>query len=190
MSRSKSRKRNRRARFKYACEQFQESREDALAFSTFLFRIVSEEDFGVWEVAREVAEIEPLDEEEKALIARVVAPHLAGLTSRAVDRRHSLGIRAQGHYGLARFSRPKSISVVCCYEPVRLAELFAKRKRPMLESLQSAVPENENNANALRGPDITPEAFEKRGVFDVLSGPLSFRAKKMNGEKKGTTQNG
>jgi hypothetical protein len=51
-----------------------------------LLRRLSESDVSVWAVARSAARDKPLDEEERAMIAEIVAPHLAYMSSGSILR--------------------------------------------------------------------------------------------------------
>jgi hypothetical protein len=85
MSRSRTRARNRRARHEAILAEFESTRENAEAFSAMVRRL-AESDIPVWAIARQASQ--PLDEAENAMIAQVVAPHLAGMTPGSVHRRH------------------------------------------------------------------------------------------------------
>jgi hypothetical protein len=86
MSGARTRARKRRARFEKVCVEFVETRKNPGAFEKLL-RHIAESDQCVWAVARSAAKEIPLDDAECAMIAQVVAPHLAGMTSGGVFRR-------------------------------------------------------------------------------------------------------
>jgi hypothetical protein len=77
MSRSRTRSRKRRARQVDARAEFARKRDDPVALSALVSRM-AESDECVWPIARSAAGDRPLDDDEKAMIAQIVAPHLAG----------------------------------------------------------------------------------------------------------------
>ena len=87
MSRSRTRRRNRRALFEKICVEFREKRQDPKAFAALLRRLAASER-SVWEIAGRAARIKPLDEAERAMIAHAVAPRLAGMTPGSVHHRY------------------------------------------------------------------------------------------------------
>lgn len=89
MSRGRSRARRRRARLEKVRAEFQEARSNAEVFEQLLRRL-ADSDLSVWDIARSAAEEKALDDEEAAMIAQIVAPHLAAMTSGCVHRRHQL----------------------------------------------------------------------------------------------------
>ena len=68
--------RNHRAEFDKICDEFQEQRNNPLAFAELLQRI-AHSDYCVWAVAQSAAKDSPLDDSERAMIAQVIAPELA-----------------------------------------------------------------------------------------------------------------
>jgi hypothetical protein len=90
MSRARTRARNRRARFQKVCAEFAEKRINPGAFEKLLRRIAGSEQC-VWAVGRAAATETPLDDEEQAMIAQIVAPDLAGMTPGGVYRREERG---------------------------------------------------------------------------------------------------
>lgn len=92
MSRSRTRARNRRARLEKDRAEFREKRRDPEALENMLRRLAGS-DTCVWAVAGG-ADDEPLDEAERAMIAQIVAPRLAGMTPGAVRSRHERSGRA------------------------------------------------------------------------------------------------
>jgi hypothetical protein len=86
MSGARTRARKRRARFEKIRAEFVETRSNPGAFEKLL-RHIAESNQCVWTVARSVATDIPLDDAECAMIAQVVAPHLAGMTPGSVFRR-------------------------------------------------------------------------------------------------------
>jgi len=89
MSRSGTRARRRRALLEAVRAEFDEKRSNPEAFAHLLRRI-AESDQCLWAVARSAARDHPLDDAEKAMIAQVVAPHLAGMTPGIVHARREL----------------------------------------------------------------------------------------------------
>jgi len=89
MSGARTRARRRRALLEEVRAEFKEKRANAEAFAHLLRRI-ADSDQCVWAVAQSAARDNPLDDAEKAMIAQVVAPHLAGMTQGSVHRRHEL----------------------------------------------------------------------------------------------------
>ena len=94
MSRSRTRARNRRARLEKLGAEFEENRQDPEAFAALLRRLASSNDC-VWGIARNAARVKPLDEAERAMIAQLVAPRLAGMTPGSVYRRHEFSGRTR-----------------------------------------------------------------------------------------------
>jgi hypothetical protein len=92
MSRSRTRARNRRARLEKVRAEFEEKRQDPEALEDLLRR-KAESNFCIWAIARPAAGAKPLDEAERAMIAQIVAPPLAGMTPGSVHRRHELSRR-------------------------------------------------------------------------------------------------
>ncbi len=88
MSRRKTRARRRRAQFEEVRAEFEEKRNTPEAFAQLLVRI-AESDHCVWAIARSAARDNPLDDAERAMIAQVVAPDLAGMTPGSVHRRQA-----------------------------------------------------------------------------------------------------
>jgi hypothetical protein len=85
MTRSDTRGRTRRALHEKACAEFAMKRDNPEALVALLRRL-SESDVSVWAVARSAARDKPLDEEERAMIAEIVAPHLAYMSSGSILR--------------------------------------------------------------------------------------------------------
>jgi DNA-binding XRE family transcriptional regulator len=90
MSRSRTRARNRRALLEKVCAEFEQKRNDPEAFACLLVRLAAS-DLCVWAIAQSAARDKPLSVAERAIIAQLVAPHLAGNTSGLVLRRHMKG---------------------------------------------------------------------------------------------------
>jgi hypothetical protein len=80
MSRSCTRARKRRARLKELRAAFQATRQDPEALEDLLRR-QAESSHCLWDIARPDIGDTPLDEAEQAMIAQVVAPRLAGLST-------------------------------------------------------------------------------------------------------------
>jgi hypothetical protein len=95
MSRRNTRARNRRAQLEQARIEFERKREKPAALAAFLRRL-QKSDVSIWSVARLVATDNPLDESELAMIAQIVAPHLAGMTPASVRRRALHQVRPDG----------------------------------------------------------------------------------------------
>ena len=89
MSQRRTRARKRRARIAKARAEFEEKRQNPEALANLL-RQVAESDLCVWTIARPAAGDKPLDEDERAMIAQIVAPPLAGMTPGTVHGRHKL----------------------------------------------------------------------------------------------------
>jgi hypothetical protein len=89
MSRGRTRARRRRAHIEKVRAEFQKTRSNPEAFAQLLRRLAAS-DLSVWAIARSAATEKPLDDVETAMIAQVVAPHLAGRTPGSVYRRHQL----------------------------------------------------------------------------------------------------
>jgi hypothetical protein len=89
MPRSRTRARKRRALLENVRAEFEEKRRDPEALAA-LVRRLAESDLCVWAIARPAASNMPLDEAERAMIAQVVAPRLAGMTPGSVHRRRKL----------------------------------------------------------------------------------------------------
>lgn len=89
MSRGRSRARRRLARIEKAHTEFAETRSKPEAFVQLLRRL-ADSDLSVWAIARSAARDKPLDDAEAAMIAQIVAPHLAGMTPGNVHCRHQL----------------------------------------------------------------------------------------------------
>jgi hypothetical protein len=92
MPRSRTRARKRRALLENVRAEFEEKRRDPEALAALLRRL-AESDLCVWAIARPAASNMPLDEAERAMIAQVVAPRLAGMTPGSIHRRHELSRR-------------------------------------------------------------------------------------------------
>lgn len=90
MSRARSRAGKRRARRAALLERFARAREDPGTLAALVTELVRR-DVAVWPVAEEAARGRPLTGSERALIAQIVAPHLAGKTPGNVHRRHERG---------------------------------------------------------------------------------------------------
>jgi hypothetical protein len=102
MPRSRTRARNRRARLEKVRTVFEEKRRDPEALADLL-RQLAESDLCVWAIARPAAGAKPLDEGERAMIAQVVAPRLAGMTPGAVHLRHKLsGMDAETAWNVSK----------------------------------------------------------------------------------------
>jgi hypothetical protein len=86
MSRSRTRARTCRALREKVYAEFEMKRENPEAFAAFLQRL-SESDYCVWAIARIAARNKPLDEDERAMIAQIVAPHLACMSSGSIYHR-------------------------------------------------------------------------------------------------------
>lgn len=86
MSRNRTRARTRCALREKIYAEFQMKRENPEAFAALLQRL-SESDLCVWSVARIAARDKPLDEDERAMIAQIVAPHLACMSSSSIYHR-------------------------------------------------------------------------------------------------------
>lgn len=89
MSRGKTRARRRRAHIEKVRTEFEETRSNPEAFAELLRRLAAS-DLSVWAVARSASTEKPLDDAEMAMVAQIVAPHLAGMTPGSVYRRHQL----------------------------------------------------------------------------------------------------
>jgi hypothetical protein len=89
MSRGRSRARRRLARIEKVRAEFEETRSNPEAFAQLLRRL-ADSDQSVWAIARSATPEKPLDDAEVAMIAQIVAPHLAGMTPGSVYRRHQL----------------------------------------------------------------------------------------------------
>ncbi len=90
MSRGRTRaRRRRRAHMEKVRAEFEQARNNPEAFEQFLRRL-ADSDLSVWAIARAAAAEKPLDDEEAAIIAQIVAPHLAGMTPGNVHHRHLL----------------------------------------------------------------------------------------------------
>lgn len=87
MPRSRSRARQRRARMEKVLAEFDQARSNPEAFEQQL-RQLADSDLRVWAIA--AAAEKPLDDAEMAMIAQIIAPRLAGMTSGCVYRRHQL----------------------------------------------------------------------------------------------------
>ena len=68
--------RKHRAAFEKICAEFQEQRNNPVAFAELLQRIANSNDC-LWAVAQSAAKDKPLDDSERAMIAQVIAPELA-----------------------------------------------------------------------------------------------------------------
>jgi hypothetical protein len=86
MSRNRTRARTRRALREKVCAEFDMKRENPEAFVALLKRL-SESDFCVWAIARIAARAKPLDDDERAMVAQIVAPHLACMSSASIYHR-------------------------------------------------------------------------------------------------------
>lgn len=90
MSRGRSRaRRRRRAHIEKIRAEFEQTRSDPEAFTQLLRRLAAS-DLSVWTIARSATSEKPLDDTEAAMLAQIVAPHLAGMTHGSVHRRHRL----------------------------------------------------------------------------------------------------
>jgi hypothetical protein len=89
MSRLRTRARHRRALLESVRAEFVEKRSNPEEFEHLLRRI-AESDRCLWAVARDAAGNHPLDDDERAIIAKIVAPHLAWTTPGYVQRRDQL----------------------------------------------------------------------------------------------------
>jgi hypothetical protein len=105
MSWSRTRARKRRARLEKVRAEFQEKRQDPGALEDLL-REHAESSLRLWDVARPAAGDKPLDDAERAMIAQVVAPRLAGMTPGSVRRRQrpgsDLSLPARAEHDVAR----------------------------------------------------------------------------------------
>ena len=90
MSRMRTRARCRRAQQNEIRAEFEAKRSNPEEFAHLLRRI-AESDLCLWGVARSAASDHPLDDAEKAMIAQIVAPQLAGMTHVSTHRRRELG---------------------------------------------------------------------------------------------------
>ncbi len=66
--------------------EFREKRDDPGAFLKLIERIVGSDE-PVWTVARSASQDRPLDDDERSMIAVLVAPHLAWHSRGALHRR-------------------------------------------------------------------------------------------------------
>ncbi len=89
MSRGKTRARRRRAHIEKVRVEFEQTRSNPEAFAELLWRLAAS-DQSVWAIARSATTEKPLDDAETAMVAQIVAPHLAGMTPGSVHRRHQL----------------------------------------------------------------------------------------------------
>jgi hypothetical protein len=90
MSRGRSRaRRRRRAHIEKFRAEFEQARSNPEAFAQLLRRLANS-DLSIWAIARSAATEKPLDDAEAAMIAQIVAPHLAGMTPGSVHHRHLL----------------------------------------------------------------------------------------------------
>lgn len=90
MSRGRTRaRRRRRAHLEKLYAEFEQTRSNPEAFEQFLRRLAAS-DQSVWTIAPSAATEKPLDDAEAAMIAQIVAPHLAGMTAGSIHRRHQL----------------------------------------------------------------------------------------------------
>jgi predicted kinase len=89
MSRGKNRARRRRARIERVRAEFEQARSNPEVFEQFLRRLAAS-DQSVWVIARSATTEKPLDDAETAMVAQIVAPHLAGMTPGSVHHRHLL----------------------------------------------------------------------------------------------------
>ena len=89
MSRGRTRARRRRAHIEKVRVEFDQTRSNPEAFAQLLRRLAAS-DLSVWAIARFAARDKPLDDAETAMIAQIVAPHLAGMTPGNVHCRHQL----------------------------------------------------------------------------------------------------
>lgn len=78
-----------RAQFERFRAEFQAKRNDPGAFLDLIERIVASDE-PVWAVARSATKEKPLDDDERSMLAALVAPHLAGMTPGSVYRRRRL----------------------------------------------------------------------------------------------------
>lgn len=88
MSRNRTRGRKRRARLGAAVAEFARVRDNPQALLALLTRLAAS-DVSVWAVAQSAAGGAPLDDDERALIAQTVAPHLVAMTPGEVRHRHA-----------------------------------------------------------------------------------------------------
>lgn len=89
MSRGRTRARRRRAHIEKVRAEFEQTRSNPEAFEQLLRRL-ADSDLSVWAIARSAAKDNPLGDAEAAMIAQIVAPHLAGMTPGSVHHRHLL----------------------------------------------------------------------------------------------------
>ncbi|HEY7314606.1 MAG TPA: hypothetical protein VH643_34980 [Gemmataceae bacterium] len=89
MSRGRTRARRRRAHIEKVRAEFEQTRSNPEAFEQLLRRLAAS-DQSVWAIARSVGTEKPLDDAEMAMVAQIVAPHLAGMTPGSIYRRHQL----------------------------------------------------------------------------------------------------
>ncbi len=75
-----------RALFEQFRAEFQEKRDEPAAFLKLIERIVGSDE-PVWTVARSASQDRPLDDDERSMIAVLVAPHLAWHSRGALHRR-------------------------------------------------------------------------------------------------------
>jgi hypothetical protein len=80
------------------CIEFQQNRQDAGALESWLRRH-AESELCVWAIAQRATRENPLDEEERAMIAGFVAPRLAGMMPGSVRRRYEEFFRRNGRPG-------------------------------------------------------------------------------------------
>lgn len=89
MSRGRTRARRRRAHIEKVRAEFEQTRSNLEAFEQLLRRLAAS-DQSVWAIARSAGTEKPLDDAEMAMVAQIVAPHLAGMTPGSIYRRHQL----------------------------------------------------------------------------------------------------
>lgn len=94
MSRSETRAKRRVARHEQRISDFSQARKDPAALAALLKRLAAS-DIPIWPIAEAVSRSSPLDAAERAMIAQVVAPHLAGRTPGSVVRRQENGSKFQ-----------------------------------------------------------------------------------------------
>jgi hypothetical protein len=90
MSRAQTRARRRRARIEQAGLEFNRSRNNPAALAALL-TYLSDTDQPIWPIAEVASRVKPLDDDERAMVAQAVAPHLAGMTPGSVWSREAKG---------------------------------------------------------------------------------------------------
>ncbi|MHB1426820.1 MAG: hypothetical protein ACYC3I_26990 [Gemmataceae bacterium] len=89
MARNCKRTRLGRASIETLRAEFQAKRNNAAAFALLLQRL-AESDLPLWSVAKCATGDKPLDDEERAMLAQLTAPHLAWKSPGSVFLRHVL----------------------------------------------------------------------------------------------------